>query len=97
MTPEKAAQAELPRPFHCGSQAGYWMETNCERCRKGCPDDVTPSKCEILIAINEAWWGDGTVPEAIAERMGYLDNSPPRQRGWSYNWRCTEFEAKEQA
>jgi hypothetical protein len=35
---------------------------------------------------------DGSVTEEIAERMGFLDSKPPRQEGFSYCWRCKEFD-----
>ena len=81
------------RPFHCGSQAADWEEANCEHCAKGTPDDEIPA-CPIQRAIFDAYFGDGRVPEDIAERMGYLANSPPRQKGFSYNWRCGEFQRR---
>lgn len=84
------------RPFHCGTQLAEWEE-QCYSCTKGFVDNETPGTCPITVAINEAYWGDGTVSEEIAERMGYLDHSPPRQKGFSYVWNCKEFVRKEQA
>lgn len=83
------------RPFHCGSQAGDREASNCDRCTKGATADETydTMTCPIQKALGEAFWNGGTVSEEIAERMGYLDNCPPRQDGFSYVWRCNEFVA----
>lgn len=81
------------RPFHCGSQGAEWDDVNCGHCTKGLKEgeDSRHWHCDIQKAIGEAWWSDGTVSDDIAERMGYLDNSPPRQEHFSYLWRCKEF------
>ncbi|MHB0967422.1 MAG: hypothetical protein ACYC36_13315 [Bellilinea sp.] len=72
-------------PFSSGTQFADWTENNCRRCKRyGTKPD--PEKCEIDFAFGDAFWGDGSVSEDIAKRMGYLDN----QR--SLVWRCNEFE-----
>lgn len=82
------------RPFHCGTQAADWEENNCAVCVKGASEDpdkfMDTLSCPIQKAITEAYWDDGSVSEEIAERMGYLDNSPPRQKGFSLIWLCKE-------
>lgn len=75
-------------PFSCGSQSMDWVSANCARCTKYNPEGK--SDCEIVEALNVAFWEDGSVSEEIAERMGLLDHSPPRQDGISYNWPCKE-------
>jgi hypothetical protein len=50
--------------------------------------------CDIQLAIGRAYFDDGSVSEDIAERMGYLDNSPPRAKGWVMLWQCKEFQPK---
>lgn len=78
------------RPFSCGTQFIDWQNSNCCRCTKYNPEGI--GDCEIDKALLYASMGDGSVNEEIAERMGYLDNSPPRQEGFSYNWQCGEVE-----
>ena len=83
------------RPFHCGTQFADWENANCCECRKssyntGKADEMP--ECEIEQAMVFACFDAGEVTEDIAERCGYLDNSPPRQERFSYNWRCKEFE-----
>lgn len=81
------AEETRHRPFSCGSQSVDWQAANCARCTKYSED---ASKCEIDRALLEAMFGDGSVSTDIAERMGYLDNSPPRHEGFAYNWPCKE-------
>ncbi len=81
---------ERHRPFSCGSQFGDWQNSNCCRCTKFNPEGL--GDCEIDKALLHAMFEDGSVSTEIAERMGYLDNSPPRQDGFSYNWQCKEVD-----
>lgn len=71
------------RPFSNGSQYCDWDSRNCCNCIKYSTTD--PDKCEIQNALSEACFGDGTVTEDIAKRMGYMEHKN------SYNWRCPEF------
>ena len=84
-------------PFHCGSQFYDWVEPNCCRCTKARTANNGKHVCEIEKAIFESRCNHGDVSEDIAERMGYLDHSPPRQDGFSYTWPCGEWEPTEQA
>ncbi len=77
------------RPFSCGTQFIDFQAANCCRCTKHSDD---ASKCEIDNALLFAQFGDGSVSADIAERMGYLDNCPPRQEGFSYNYPCGEVD-----
>ena len=77
------------RPFSCGSQHGDWRASNCDRCTKY-NHDPKLSKCEIDRAILKAQFGDGTVTDEIANRMGYHDNNG--KDGFSYVWMCNEVE-----
>lgn len=81
---------ERHQPFSCGSQFLDFQNSNCCRCTKYNPEGI--GKCEIDNALLEAQFGDGSVSAEIAERMGFLDNSPPRQEGFSYNWQCGEVD-----
>lgn len=85
---------EPHRPFHCGTQFADWEDANCCRCKKYTPPDEGMPTCQIAHAFIEAMFGDGSVSTDIAERCGYLDNSPPRQDGFSYCWRCKEFQER---
>lgn len=76
------------QPFHCGTQFSDWEDRNCSYCVKS--STFADGDCDIDAALTMAYWGDGQVPDEIAERMGYLDHSPPRQEGFSYNWDCPE-------
>jgi hypothetical protein len=72
------------RPFSCGSQGSDWMSANCERCQKG---GESAGACDIDVAHGKAYWGDGKVPQAIADRMGATEFG----HGRCYNWPCPEF------
>lgn len=71
----------MRRPFSCGTQYGDWVERNCEVCLLY--DREKAGGCEIDDALGLALFGDGTVSEEIAERMGATD---PR----AYSWECPE-------
>jgi hypothetical protein len=77
-------EAERPRPFHCGSQAVDWEQSNCARCTKAYDERTSTWPCDLERAIDEAGFGDGTVSPDVARRMGY-DGSPT-----AYVWPCTE-------
>lgn len=74
------------RPFHCGSQAGDWMAGNCEAGCSKYTEGQDPAPCPIQQALNEAWWGDGTVSEEIAQRMGLPGNE------LALVWPCPEHD-----
>lgn len=59
-------------PFHCGTQSLDWMISNCEAdCGKY--NEKAPHKhCEILAALDEAYWSDGSVSEEMGRRMGII-------------------------
>lgn len=72
-------------PFDCGTHSMDWRGFNCHRCRNY--DDDEPAKsCPMELAILT-----GRVSDDVAERIGFLDNSPPRAEGFAYMWRCKEF------
>ena len=76
---------ERIRPFSNGSQYMDWMGANCDRCTKGYrerPDGEWDTRCDILNALSEANWDDGTIPPSIAVRMGYAARR--------YCWQCPE-------
>ena len=75
------------RPFSNGTEFEDWLASNCNDCRKsvdaiGKPGDWPT--CEIEGALTYAYLGDGTVDQAIADRMGFDK---------SLVWRCTELDA----
>jgi len=76
-------------PFSSGSQHGDWRASNCDRCTKY-THNPNESKCEIDKAILKAQFGNGTVSDEIAKRMGYYDNNG--KDGFSYVWMCNEVE-----
>lgn len=73
-------------PFFCGSQYLDWAERNCFRCslHPGHEEPSDPEMCEIDDAILSAQCGDGSVPESIAHRMGYIGNEN------QLTWDCPE-------
>lgn len=81
----------MSRPFYCGSQAADWQSRNCFHCQKMRLDDdgfMDRSDCEIDAAILTGYFGDGTIPDDIARRMGYTE-SPDE-----YTWDCPEKVAR---
>ena len=72
----------MQMPFHCGAQAGDWIDHNCMRCSKSSPDEC--KDCEIERAIGSAWFGGGEVTNKIAKRMGFYGNEI------SLGWDCPE-------
>lgn len=75
------------RPFSCGTQAADWQCSNCERCTKNTPPENGMPTCEIQYAICEAWFGDGTVSEQIARRMGIMPDNL-----FALVWQCDEVD-----
>jgi len=77
--------AESFSPFYCGTQYADWMTSNCMNCKKF---DVNGenTNCELDDAIAVAFWGDGNVPEPIAERMSAI-----KYKGL-HNWPCGEID-----
>ncbi len=71
-------------PFYCGTQACDWRSLNCENCHKGYDYASETQRCDIEHALDRAYFGDGTVPESVARRMGYTDEA--------HNWQCPESE-----
>ncbi|KKN74810.1 hypothetical protein LCGC14_0387030 [marine sediment metagenome] len=79
------------RPFSNNSQWEDWYNANCCKCRKSIelidPGGLSwPPQCKIEEANVTASCITGTVSEAIAQRMGYLEHSG------CYNWQCNERE-----
>lgn len=71
------------RPFSNGAQALDWTRRNCH----GCSKFTSEPTCEIDVAIARAYFGDGTVPDDIAQRMGFLAAEPT-----DLTWDCPERE-----
>lgn len=72
-------------PFSNGSQFGDWCASNCDTCEKsGDADAGRASTCSVFDALHEAFFGDGSVGEETARRMGFLDHRN------HYNWPCRE-------
>ena len=68
-------------PFANGSEYGWWLSHNCERCLKSDLSYDTIPTCEIELALADAAFGDGLIPGSIAKRMGLADG-----------FRCTEID-----
>jgi hypothetical protein len=66
---------EVTRPFSNGTQSLDWQASNCDRCTK-------LNNCQLIDALNVAYFGDGAVPDEIARRLDY---APGR-----YLWQCGE-------
>ena len=64
-------------PFSNGAQFADWT-MQCQDCQKR-------EKCEILKALVQAYWGDGTVSRDIAKRMGFFEHRK------ELVWRCNEY------
>ena len=77
-------------PFHCGTQALDWQMSNCERCKKFEPNKYQDSGCDIVDALNRAFFEDGSVTEEIAKRMGAIENK------FALVWMCPEVEWTEE-
>ena len=75
-------------PFYCGTQYLDWTMCNCEsHCSKAKYNeyDVIDSEtCDILKAINAAYFDDGAIDAEIAKRMGYDSRR--------HNWPCPEHD-----
>lgn len=76
------------RPFDSGSQYADWQERNCEGCKKF---DAAKFKgrCDIDGAVGAAYFGEGSVSDEIAVRMGYTGPNIG-----AYSWACPEREGK---
>jgi hypothetical protein len=70
-------------PFSTGSQFADWLDRNCERCVKYEPEGAAGA-CSIDAALLTAQITDGSVPDEIAERLGY---EPDKNY---YTWYCPE-------
>lgn len=58
--------------FANGTQAMDWRALNCDRCVKSETNaDAMPRRCGLELELTAAACGDGTIPAAAAERMGY--------------------------
>lgn len=54
------------RPFSNGSEFREWTDRNCH----GCARFTAPPSCELERALALGYIGDGTIPLAIAIRLG---------------------------
>lgn len=79
----KANQEKMHCVFYCGTQRLDWISSNCYRCSKGQHD--SKDKCDIKTALDESFWKDGTIPESLALRMGYKEDTI------YYLWNCPEI------
>jgi hypothetical protein len=76
---------ETFRPFYCGTQSLDWKTWNCDNCQKGYDCTTKTWRCDLEEKIDLAYFGDGSVTEDIARRMGCLGNEG------KHNWRCGEL------
>jgi len=74
------------RPFSCGTQYLDWSASNCVTCKKS---GMAPPQCDIERALISGCFGDGTVTESIAKRMGWVKGP-----AFHYIWECPEREPK---
>lgn len=75
------------RPFSNGTEYQDWQDANCSGCRKSVDAIGEPGDwptCEIESALTYAYLGDGTVDQAMADRMGFRVER---------TWRCAELDA----
>ena len=75
--------------FATGSQDAAWQARNCDQCRKRATTQAveTTTTCPTAQALLVAYWTEGTVEPAIAQRMGYPGPTA------AYTWPCPEREA----
>lgn len=78
-------------PFSNGSEYRYWKERNCERCTKDYDSKTGKSHCPLEEAIAQAAAGDGTIPRAIADRIGVVAES------YAHLGACKELEPADEA
>jgi hypothetical protein len=87
---QREAATERARPFSNGSQDADWMASNCDHCAKRWHEATNDWRCEIDAHLTLAAFDDGSVPVAIAERMGYRE--PADGEYPAYCWMCPEVE-----
>ena len=95
------------RPFSNGSQFADWESCNCDRCTKSkLGDDGYAINCPLLNALFEAQMDDGTISEADAKGIGYLDENdqttrryvwPCNQVVWTEEWKAAYLKAQAEA
>lgn len=61
-------------PFPNGTAFDIWSEHNCERCPLSYDNNEERYRCEIERSFLDAMVGDGSIPRAMAERMGIAVN-----------------------
>lgn len=76
------------RPFSNGTEFTDWLEGNCERCKKGAGYSGEWPTCPIEDALTYAMFDDGTIDDAIADRIG------PGEGIRRIAARCGEWEKK---
>ena len=57
------------RPFSNGTEYMIWFDHNCDECVKYDDDYDNPPKCPIARAISWGACSDGSIPDAIVERV----------------------------
>jgi hypothetical protein len=62
-----------------------WEESNCGRCRKASFGEGLPT-CPLQLALMTACFGDGSVSDDIAERIGFTEHEG------HYCWPCKELD-----
>lgn len=60
------------RPFSNGTEHLDWCVANCELCAKSYDHEARDWRCDLERAIDEGNCIDGTIPMAIAERIGVV-------------------------
>jgi hypothetical protein len=67
----------MKHPFSNGTQWLDWQASNCDRCTK-------QNNCQLIDALNVAYFGDGSVSDKIAKRLAYAPGK--------YLWQCGEVD-----
>lgn len=70
MTTSRRSEPPKLYPFANGTEYQFWDEVNCSRCTKA--DYVDAGKCELQHALFEAEMDDGSLPESIMVRLGFV-------------------------
>lgn len=88
-TDSRQDDAERVRPFDSGTQYTAWLSRSCFGCSKFDAAHFQ-GRCDIDGALGDAYFGDGTVSQEIADRMGYTAAHADGEFPWT--WTCPERE-----
>ena len=71
--------------FSCGSEAGDWINRNCEKCNKFDLENINTTFCRMGVIIMDGFVGcEGPTIKQLSE-YGYKDN---------LDFTCTQIEVK---